>query len=207
MLYVVVGTDHSIRKQKIEMILKESNITLADVVVLDDAAATLDDVLQHASPPLFGNALVAIRGRYLLESAKEAVENILQTLVELPTLIVLEESAISAVSKKMLQTVGAHIELLSTEKKEPKETIFSIANILARGDRKALWLEYRRLLETNAPEAIFGILLWKVRQLSLQGKEKEKYKLLYEKLLNAQAQSRLTKLPFDLALERVLLSK
>lgn len=206
MLYIIASTDHALRKQKINSLLAKEKIASAETVALDEAQATLSSLLSYADAPLFGTAPRALRARYFLEAAGPDDVALFKTLHEASTVVLLEEKLLSAPLKKSLEKSGATVFTIDAKKSEQKENVFSIANALATGDRKKLWLEYQRLIEKNAPEALFGILLWKVRQLATAGSAKEKYKAIYKILLEAQAHSRQTRLPFDLALERALLT-
>ncbi|HSE56830.1 MAG TPA: hypothetical protein VLB02_01965 [Candidatus Paceibacterota bacterium] len=205
MLAVIIGADHALRKEKIDSLLLKEGIAASEVLVLDEAQATIGTLLSYADAPLFGAPPRALRARYFLEGVLPEDAALFTALHEARTLVLLEEKSLSAPLKKIIEKIGATLFTVEQKKAESKETVFSIANALATGDRKKLWLEYQRLLEKNAPEALFGILLWKVRQLATAGSAKEKYKTIYKILLEAQANSRRTRLPFELALERALL--
>ncbi len=208
MLLIIVAEQNTDRAKEVETFLKKNDASPIDALIFEEDSATLAELAQHANAPLFGVAPKALRGRYLLESAakEKNIVSLLETLHQVLIPVVLEEREITSATKKIIQSSGAAVKIIEKKKVREGADVFSIANALTVGDKKNIWMQYRTLLETNTAEAIFGILLWKVRQLSETAKNKKTILALYGALLHAQSESRTGKLPFELSLERTLLT-
>lgn len=84
---------------------------------------------------------------------------------------------------------------------------FSIANVLPTGDGKTIWPTYRTLVEKgNAPEAIFGIMWWKLKDLAKKKKEiSPAFKKTLRHFLNTYSQARETGGELETGLEKTIL--
>lgn len=94
-------------------------------------------------------------------------------------------------------------EKKSVEKSNP----FAIANQLSSGSSSGLWTTYRSLLSENqAPEAIFGILWWKLKDLA---KKKQtinpEFKKTLKNFLSTYSSARETGGELETGLEELLL--
>ncbi len=207
MVYLVTGEDSVERKKIIERFLATQSFGLSEILHLDDTTGELESIRSFSFNPLFGSAPAAVWAKYLIESyaGDEPLSEILNPLLESSTIFLFEERENSAALKKLAKQLNIrHDETVKKEKPKSSD-VFVIANALAGSDRKRLWLTYQTLLAEHAPEAVFGIMLWKVRQLASKANN-GRYLKLYRALLAAQAQSRKTKVPFEFALEKVLLT-
>lgn len=208
MLKIIIGEEHTDRKKKSDAFFKTHGVKATEVLLLEDANESLTAVVEQLSPSLFEKQPVGICARYFLEKEKEtgALVQLFETIAASPIPVVLEERVLNSVVEKIVKQQKIAIETVLKKEKKETSTIFDIANALATGDRKKIWLTYVSLLKDHAAEALFGILLWKVRQLAGNKKRGTHYVELYKELLEAQHASRQSGLPFPLALERVLLT-
>lgn len=197
------------RASRARSFFESQNQAFAQAVVIEGEDKSMGELLQLVAEPLFGSRPPAVRARFFLEGAEmgESLLRALTSLHALPIPIVCEEQAISAPLKRLLGKASIPLEEVGggVERKIPN--IFSITTLFASGKKKELWMAYHELLPFHAPEAIFGVLLWKARQLAQAGgPEATRALSLYRTLLETQARARTTKLPFDMALERALLT-
>ena len=124
-----------------------------------------------------------------------------------PTVFVLEESGISAPQKKLFEKHGARVYEYQYEKKQKEEaTIFAITAALTMTSKKDRWLLFQKCIAEHAPEALVGILFWKLRQLlDRPSKQTVHYQQLYTRLMHAQQRAWQRGVPLALLIEKVLL--
>ncbi|MFA6536444.1 MAG: hypothetical protein WC250_01925 [Candidatus Paceibacterota bacterium] len=88
--------------------------------------------------------------------------------------------------------------------------IFDLASVLARRDRRQLWLLYREAISKDfPPEEICGILFWKLKDLLTKGNssfEKAEIKKMAEKLVSIYHDAHRGKLDFEISLEKFVLT-
>lgn len=91
--------------------------------------------------------------------------------------------------------------------KQEKQNPFVIANTLATADAKNLWTTYHELLaEGNDPEGIFGILWWKLKDMTKKKKViSEDLKNTFHEFMKVYAESR-EQGNLEMNLEQLLLS-
>ncbi len=92
-----------------------------------------------------------------------------------------------------------------------KEDNFALANAVGRKDKKQAWVILQSALERGAaPEALHGMLFWKVKSMLLAGNtrpfSKEELQALSHKLLDIHYKSRTGQTTLDIALERFVLA-
>ena len=119
------------------------------------------------SETLFGESLTF---RFLGALAGERGEEFLKVTKELQAsahLFIFEEEKLLKGPTTLLEKVGAKIEVHKTPiKKERGFDPFGVTAALAQRDRKKLWLGVVKSLSSGEkPEAVAGILVWKVRQM------------------------------------------
>ena len=120
------------------------------------------------------------------------------------------EGALDASTRKMLEKYAEKSERFDLVKKEERSTIFSLANALRGGDKKALWIGYHRELQKgSAPEAIHGVLFWAAKEMffsAREGKERARAATLVSSLAGLPHEARRTGFDLEYALERFTLS-
>lgn len=127
-----------------------------------DAALLGGGMFAQKRVVIFDNVLTNMELRDMLLAA-------LPSLTESSEQFFIVESAPDAATRKQLEKLGEKSERFDAKKGKQQETIFSLANALQRGDKKALWVGYQRELQAGkAPEAIHGVLFWAAKQALLR---------------------------------------
>ncbi|MDP3962667.1 MAG: hypothetical protein Q8Q03_02265 [bacterium] len=100
-------------------------------------------------------------------------------------------------------------EFVLTEKagaKKEEYNVFALADALGKKDRKSLWILYRKAIDRGeAPEAIHGMLFWKVKTMIL-GSGNEDLLVLAEQLIDVYHEARRGKHELETGLEVLILS-
>jgi len=133
-------------------------------------------------------------------------------MAEADHLFVLREGK---VDKKTVTKITKHAykvtEYNELVKEKKKEDNFALANAVGRKDKKQAWVVLQSALEGGvAPEALHGMLFWKVKSMLLKGNTrpftKEELHTLSHKLLDMHYRSRTGQTTLDIALERFVLA-
>jgi hypothetical protein len=208
MVELIIATNTALRIQKRNTLLGSRR----DVIVLDDMTARITHLEEYAYPSLFSLETPVVHAKFLLEtSSMELTKDLLQTLVASPTQFVLEERTVGSPVVKLIEKAGGVIYEEKEFKTPPKpNTIFGVTSAITAGAKKDRWIAYQRARADHAPEALIGILYWKLRQLleSPMDKNSEKnasYKALYKALMHVQRDAWQRGFPLDLAIEKVIL--
>lgn len=214
MIHVVVSNDPILRAQGSDTHIKTLGVD--DVLVIDDSTHTLADLETYSYPSLF-DAPRAIVASFLIGStkAKETGSSVksadlpLDTLKKLaasPVPFVLREVALTAPQKKILERAGATIAITDgTPARAPQKNLFmDVAALCTTTNKKDRWLAYHAIIADERPEAIIGIMYWKLRDLVQ--KKGVVYKNFYDALITAHSQAWIQGTPLALAIEKVLLT-
>jgi DNA polymerase III delta subunit len=123
-----------------------------------------------STPTLFGGpqtyklvgAIAGERGDEFLDLA--------DGLVESPHTFIFEEEKLLKRPTDILKKAGAKIEIHEAKKKEETFNMFALATVFGTRDRKKLWLMLNKASRAGAaPEAVAGMLHWKVRDMMGKG--------------------------------------
>lgn len=204
MLHIIIGTNSDHRKEK-RSTLSDGG---ADVVFLDDSISNFSALVEYAYPSLFSLSTPVVHGKYLLEKNDGVNTETILTLVTSPTIFILEEMAMTAPVKKQFEKHGAHLHEIKESKKTVSggSTIFSVTHAITALNKKDRWMAYQESVKDHAPEALIGILFWKLRQLlDTPSKQTKQYQTLYSALMDAQRRAWQRGFPLSLAIEKVLL--
>jgi hypothetical protein len=135
-----------------------------DIVRIDDTVSD-DSYVTHAlqSDNLFGNERVVFISFLPRDFWDQTITAIAQT--EPGTHIIWLEDLFPV---SFLKKMPHHTIIEQAEKKlAAKSNPFGIANALATGDGVMVWKQYQELLHQGfAPEELFGILWWKLKDLA-----------------------------------------
>ncbi len=205
MLHIIVGPTLELRKEKRAALV---SIEKEAVIFVDDTDTSFEELVRFAFPSLFAVGIPIVHGKFLLEKKEQEIrQETIQTLVASPTVFVLEESGISAPQKKLFEKHGARVYEYQYEKKQKEEaTIFAITAALTMTSKKDRWLLFQKCIAEHAPEALVGILFWKLRQLlDRPSKQTVHYQQLYTRLMHAQQRAWQRGVPLALLIEKVLL--
>lgn len=205
MLYIIVSSDSETRIKKRASIFSELT---GEPISIDDATSSLVGLEEYIYPSLFSIGVPVVHGKYLIgEYAADLTKELLQKLVASPTVFVLEEQAISTPLIKTIEKEGATVYREDAVKQLPKpNTIFGVTNAITAPHKKDRWLAYISAKNEHAPEALIGILYWKLRDLiEKAGTKNSFYKTMYTKLIHAHKDAWQKGFPLSLAIEKVIL--
>lgn len=210
MLVLAISSVQQNRKKSIQDFLQ--SVPDIEIIRVDDSVMTIIDLEQYVFPSLFSQTTPVIHATFLLESTKEELEaKLFLQLVQSPTIFLFEELVISAPHLRELKKAGATV-LLNDEKKvgvKKVSPLFGAVTILCTStDRRQVWLCLQEIFTTESPEALLGMMYWKLRDLITKDKRKQsQYKKFYQELLAAHAQAWQKNIPLSLQIEKVLLEK
>jgi hypothetical protein len=208
MLRVFLGTDTKKARAALLLALKPF---AGSVVRITDAHAPADfDAALSQGVSMFAQKrAVVVDGLWGSEEMRARLCEALPHLAQSADSYFVIETKVDAEGKRMLQK-HAEVETFDAPKKKEYPTVFALADAMKRGDKKNLWIGYRRELAAgNAPEAIHGVLFWGAKQLLLNArsdKERARGKSLVAKLAELPHESRRRGEDLEYALERFMLS-
>lgn len=173
MLYVLYGTNREkVRDESHKMLsaLRKKRPS-AEVFRLSDEQETLSRLVELLeSVGLFEHKHIVMLDYVLqYERVRELIASRLEDIVQSPHVFVLLDEAFDAKMKKLLEKNANEMrEFDGKEKKEGRFNVFSIADAVARKNRKEAWVALLQALsEGIAPEEIHGVLWWQVKTLLL----------------------------------------
>lgn len=232
MLKVYCGSDvEKVRSATLEYVKDEE--TKGFRVSRIDGENYLDGMVTDAlgATSLFGESEL-----YLIDSPKseavlhEEVSNNLEAMAESTNIFVIIEGTLLAPEKKKYQK---HAEALEEYKSAGQErfNVFSIAEALARKDRKTMWVLLEKARREGIPdEETIGILWWQLKTMklasmtnsaeeagvkdypykkaksALNNYPKEKLEETIQRLLTVYHEGHSGQRPLDLALEKFVLT-
>ncbi len=202
---------HVIVSDNLEERIKNRNSLIKDfkgVIYIDDSNSSISYLKEYLYPSLFNDNGYVIHGKFILENSYlDLDKNIIKSFVSSPTIFILEDNTLPSSFIKTLQKEGAFIYQGKDQKKVSKtNTIFEIANIFSLLDKKDKWLLFQKSIKEHSPEALIGILYWKLRSLmDTKANSRELYKSLYKKLIYSHKDSWQKGTPLSLAIEKFIL--
>ncbi|HVY73106.1 MAG TPA: hypothetical protein VG984_03610 [Candidatus Paceibacterota bacterium] len=129
------------------------------------AMAGTSSLLGGSEIYLLVGALAGERGEEFLDSAGE--------LVASPHTFVFEEEKLLKGPTTAVTKAGAKVEVAEVKKKAESFNMFGLATIFGMRDKKKLWIELNKAARAGtAPEAVAGMLHWKVRDMMQKGSTK-----------------------------------
>ena len=164
MMHVVVGRPPVGAKSKV--VYPGPIVDLSwERVEIDEmqSLATTQSLMGDLGVYRFTGALAGERGDEFLSLAKE--------LVASPHTFIFEEEKLLKRPTDLLTKAGATITVHPAAEKKESFDVFSVANIFATRDKKKLWLALTAAERAGVvPEAIAGMLHWKVRAMLADGR-------------------------------------
>ncbi len=165
MIHIVAGTDTKKRSARARTLAGAS-----EPVFIQASEASENLLMSYAgSVSLFGASPAVIAENLLAESDIVFAKELLLSMQESSTAFILLEDKLLAASEKKYSKY-ATIERYELKKtaQAPKINTFAIADAFGRGDKVGAWILYREAVEAGIePEAISGILFWKIKSLLL----------------------------------------
>ncbi|MDD4989397.1 MAG: hypothetical protein PHV42_03140 [Candidatus Pacebacteria bacterium] len=216
MFYLFYGTDRDSARAKRNATLAGAQKKRPDAEVF---AMGVDDFSPSRLQEFIGSSglfekkfIVCMNG---IGENKEFLETFVEKLPEMKeteNLFLILEVKLDAKSLEKFKKYAFKVELCDEKKvlEKPKFNVFALSDAFGRRDAKGLWALYLKALEEeSAPEAIAGMLFWKIKTLLLSGsnrysqEELEKYS---SDLVSLYHDSHRGMHEFETALERFVLS-
>lgn len=205
MLVVIVGGQKEHRRVLAHDMVPDIGVAH----VYDDTMISFADLEQFAYPSLFETIAPVIWAQFMLDKEDIFAKEKIQILSESKTIFIIEEFSIAADTKKIFEKHGAHVFVQKKEAKAKEyNPLFSIVEGMVGTDKKSRWIAYQKALaEDIAPEALIGVLYWKLRQQCgyAKGDALAWYKKLYADFIGAHAAAWKSGTPLGLMIEKVLL--
>lgn len=212
MLHVITGADRKKARAALWKAVRAAAQThaarIAHVREGESAARDIRESLQGEG--LFGERRVLVCDEVCgQEDARLALVSLLAHCKAMKTPCFVYEEKPDAEAKRVLKKYADSYDEYALAKKEQDDGAFSVAHALGRRDKKALWVSYISALSHGAsPEAIHGILFWKVKALLSGGKtafSETELRALVKALATLPHEARRRGLDMEYALERFLL--
>jgi hypothetical protein len=167
MIYILFGND----TKKINSYLKKLTEN-KETIYLSQAIASKETINEYAQNiSLFGESPIIIIENLLSKSEFSLSPKELSSLKDSPTIFILLEDKLLVADERKYKKY-ATIEKIETKeiKKAPKINTFAIADAFGQGNKIETWFLYRQAIEAGVePEAISGIIFWKIKSMILNG--------------------------------------
>lgn len=208
MIYLFSGTDTKKKNQALEGLLKKIKPAFSKDQLFSNVQN--EDMLNEmiSANSLFGDGEVYILDSVLNEENNFIFKNIKRIQSSSNVFIFNEEyltkSTLSKV-EKFAERVFCFDEIKKTLE---RFNIFSLTNALGARDKKTLWVLLQIALREESPEAIVGVLFWKIKDMLLKGSGKfttEEVKTLSLKLATLLVDARRKNLDSEIELEKFIL--
>lgn len=206
MIYIFLGNDTKKKNAEIKKIVGDK-----EFVKLPIREISKDLLLNHAeNQSLFGSSPVFIAENILTEGnislAKEDWELLNNSK---NCFIFLEDKLPQVEQKKYLKYANLESFEEKITKSPPKVNLFGIADSFAKRDKITTWVLYTEALHNTEPEAISGILFWKIKTMILNGTKNfstEELKNQSSKIVSIYHLAHRGELDFRIGLEQFILS-
>ncbi|KKQ34778.1 MAG: hypothetical protein US50_C0037G0002 [Candidatus Nomurabacteria bacterium GW2011_GWB1_37_5] len=216
MIYLLAGSNLEEKNKQKESILinakKDSAFSLVTINDVDYKNEAINELM--GSKTIFNEKLIVY-----LDNILEKKENLdfvyskLNKLNESENIFIFNETKISKDLENKFKKSGAIIKIYDLKVfKKNGYNIFAITDALEKRDRKQAWILLQYLLSTGAePEAITGMLFWKVKTMVVQkryGKFSEnELKKLSSAITTLYHDAHKGLIDFEIGLEQLILKK
>lgn len=186
MLHVIFGND----REKVRVVLAKAFVPYDKkgmrVVRITDAHTLADLETALMGPGLFGEKQVIVFEGIIGGGQADMSSRLLDTLNSLKQSednFYIMEGALTADIRKTVEKYAEKVERFDTKSAKEYPTVFALADSLAKGDKKGLWVGLMSEYEKgNAPEAIYGVLFWGVKKM-MEGARDAQSVLLARRLM------------------------
>lgn len=208
MIYLIYGNDNSKKNAEIKNLALEASI----VRVPADQITRNAILTFSAQSQLFGVSPVVVIENAIIEGDNIFDDELLDNIKDSPNMFIFLEDTLTQVQikkyKKYLE------DIILCEKKEPskpKANAFVIADMFGKRDKIGTWTTYLDLVEKGeAPEAISGMLFWKIKTLliasSVKPYSKRELELASSHLVDIYHKAHAGDTDMKVALEQFILS-
>lgn len=205
MIYLYTGND---QKNKIVSIKK--NFKKYEIVFLLGDSAKKEMVLDYIqSNNLFGEPKAVVVENFLKENTFSVDE--LEMMKKSDTPFFFMEDKMLVAEEKKYKKYTEVIEKFEVKelKSAPAYNVFAITDAFASKDKIGAWSLYLSAIENEAqPEAISGILFWKIKTMMMTGSKnfsKENLKQMSSSLVDVYHRSHMGEIDMKIGLEQFIL--
>jgi DNA polymerase III delta subunit len=207
MLYILLGSDFGKIKKRLAEIAKGY-----DVIRFGEGAEAFSAApARLGASGLFSSKIALHLDRPLEDAESKAffIEHV-KNFANAETIVIATTLALDAETKKKIpKNAGVETFDVQEEKNESAPSAFALTDAYVKGDRKQMWVLYRKFIESGmSPEEIHGVLSWQVRALVLASKSKGAIEAGLKPFVYTKAKSALMNLqrpPEDISRELVSL--
>lgn len=165
MIYILAGNDNKKKNAYIKTLVKNS-----DFISVPDGDLSKDLINSYAlGVSLFGDKMIVSTQNIITKGDLNFSDEELKSLKDSKTtFIFIEDKLLVAPEKKYKK----YAEIVRFDEKQitkaPKINTFAIADAYGSRDKIKAWMLYREAIESGIePEAISGILFWKIKTMLL----------------------------------------
>lgn len=169
MIYLYTGND-----QKNKIISIKKNFKKYEIVFLYGGEASKEIVFDYIqSNNLFGEPKAVVVENFFSNNNLSVGELEMMARSDTP-FFVLEDKMLAAEEKKYKKYLEGSEKFETKEaKSSPAYNIFSITDAFANKDKINAWALYLHAIENGAtPEAVSGVIFWKIKSLIISGSKK-----------------------------------
>ena len=167
MIYIFCGND----SKKINLNINKLT-NKKEVILLSSSSVSKEILINYASSTsLFGDVPVIVVENLLNKNEFSFSKIDLSILKESPTIFIFKEDKLLIADEKKYKNY-ANIERFEIKeiKKSPTINSFAIVDAFAKKDKVGTWILYRQAIDGGLePEAISGLLFWKIKTMILNG--------------------------------------
>lgn len=207
MLYILVGNDINKKKSFVKEINKNK-----EIIFVSNDKLSKEVVLNYAqSVSLFGSSQMILIDNLITSKEISFSKEELDLIKNSGTIFVFLEDKILSVDKTKYSKFA---EIKSFDKKEekiiPKIDVFAITNAFERKDKIKTWFLYRQAIDGGIePEAISGVIFWKIKMMILnKGRffKEEELKNQASEIVSLHHRAHRGEVDFVIGLEQFILS-
>jgi DNA polymerase III delta subunit len=175
MLYFLYGNDTDKARARAVSLVSDLRQKKPDAAVFKMEGDSFDRFKLEeliSGQGLFENRHIVLLSRIFDNvEAKTFLLSRLKEIADSKNIFILRENALAKTEAEQLKKIATrHQEFVKKSVIAPaknKFNIFSLADALARRDRKSLWLLYQQALANNvSPEEVHGVLFWKIKVIA-----------------------------------------
>lgn len=162
---------------------------------------------------LFGGKIIVNLIQTLdVASSRDIVFDLLPQMKDSETIFIIDEPFADANRTKKLEKYSEKVFDAREEKAEGVD-VFRLCTLFAKRDKKEVWLEWMRIRDLESPEAISGLLWWKMKTIwedVLNGRpakfSKEECEVFAGKIVRASMDAHRGEKDLKVELESIMLS-
>lgn len=207
MIYILVGNDTKSKNIYIKELTDGSESFFVTPNIL-----TKEFIMNYsAGSNLFGQNQSVILDNALSSLDLGFLDEELEILKESKNIFIFKEDKMLAPAQKKFKKYG-EIKIFEEKAKStlPKFNVFSITDSFAVRDKINTWALYHKAIESGVePEAIAGVLFWKIKSLILNGSKvfsKEELRRQSAAIVSLYHKAHLGELDFNIGLEQFILN-